>query len=143
MNDLDTLVPHGAEVTLAGETLHILPLKVGQMPAFVRAISPMMQQLARNHIDWLELFGMHGDALLTAVSIATGKPRTWIDALDADEAIVLAAKVIEVNADFFTRKVMPRLNQELGVLFAQAKEQTDAQANEQARKGTGSTPSST
>ncbi|PAT41981.1 DUF6631 family protein [Vandammella animalimorsus] len=139
MNDLDTLVPQGAEVTLAGETLHILPLKVGQMPAFVRAISPMMQQLARDHIDWLELFGMHGDALLTAVSIATGKPRTWIDALDADEAIVLAAKVIEVNADFFTRKVMPRLNQELGVLFAQVEEQV----NEQAMKGTGSTPSST
>ena len=76
MNDLDTLVPQGSEVTLAGETLRILPLKVGQMPAFVRAISPMMQQLARDHIDWLDLFGMHGDALLTAVSIATGKPRT-------------------------------------------------------------------
>ena len=33
-----------------------------------------------------------------------------LDELAADEAILLAAKVIEVNADFFTRTVMPRLD---------------------------------
>ena len=51
-----------------------------------------------------------GDDLLTAVSIAVGKPRAWVDALDADQAILLAAKVLEVNADFFTRTVRPRLD---------------------------------
>ena len=47
-----------------------------------------------------------------------GKPRAWVDDLAADEAILLAAKVIEVNADFFTRTVMPRLD---GVLAAGVK----------------------
>lgn len=56
--------------------------------------------------------------LLTAVSIAIGKPRAWVDELAADEAILLAAKVIEVNVDFFTRTVMPRLNGEMGGLIA-------------------------
>lgn len=78
----------------------------------------------------MAVFGQQGDDLLTAVSIAVGKPRAWVDDLAADEAIVLAAKVIEVNADFFTRTVMPRLDD----LFAQANAVTAA---------TGSTPSST
>ena len=69
-----------------------------------------MQQIGGDGIDWLALFGEHGDDLLTAVSIAVGKPRAWVDALDADQAILLAAKVLEVNADFFTRTVMPRLD---------------------------------
>ena len=130
MSDLDKLVPQACEITLAGETVSVKPLKVGQMPAFLRAITPVMQQINGEGIDWLALFGERGDDLLTAVSIAVGKPRAWVDDLAADEAIVLAAKVIEVNADFFTRTVMPRLDD----LFAQANAVTVA---------TGSTPSST
>ena len=131
MSDLDKLVPQAVELSLAGEIVAIKPLKIGQMPAFLRAITPVMQQLGGNGIDWLALFGEHGDDLLTAVSIAIGKPRAWVDALDADEAILVAAKVIEVNADFFTRTVMPRLNEQMGGLFAQASTAT-----------VGSTPSS-
>ncbi len=132
MSDLDKLVPQAVELSLAGEIVAIKPLKIGQMPAFLRAITPVMQQLGGNGIDWLALFGEHGDDLLTAVSIAIGKPRAWVDALDADEAILVAAKVIEVNADFFTRTVMPRLNEQMGGLFEQASTAT-----------AGSTPSST
>ena len=120
MSDLDKLVPQAVKISLAGEVVAIKPLKIGQMPAFLRAITPVMQQLGGNGIDWLALFGEHGDDLLTAVSIAIGKPRAWVDALDADEAILVAAKVIEVNADFFTRTVMPRLNEQMGGLFEQA-----------------------
>ena len=120
MSDLDKLVPQAVEISLAGEIVAIKPLKIGQMPAFLRAITPVMQQFGGNGIDWLALFGEHGDDLLTAVSIAIGKPRAWVDALDADEAILVAAKVIEVNADFFTRTVMPRLNEQMGGLFEQA-----------------------
>lgn len=120
MSDLDKLVPQAVEISLAGEIVAIKPLKIGQMPAFLRAITPVMQQLGGNGIDWLALFGEHGDDLLTAVSIAIGKPRMWVDALDADEAILVAAKVIEVNADFFTRTVMPRLNEQMSGLFEQA-----------------------
>lgn len=120
MNELEKLIPQATELTLHGEALAIKPLKVGQMPAFLRAISPVMQHLTRNEIDWLTLFGEHGDDLLSAIAIAVGKPRLWVDDLAADEAILLAAKVIEVNADFFTRTVMPKLDG----LFTQAKSLT-------------------
>ena len=132
MSDLETLIPQAAELVIDGEPLAIKPLKVGQMPAFLRAITPVMQQISGDGIDWLALFGERGDDLLTAVSIAVGKPRAWVDELAADEAILLAAKVIEVNADFFTRTVMPKLDG----LFAQATAVTATAAT------AGSTPSS-
>ena len=140
MSDLETLIPQAVELVIDGEPLAIKPLKVGQMPAFLRAITPVMQQIGGDGIDWLALFGERGDDLLTAVSIAVGKPRAWVDALDADQAILLAAKVIEVNADFFTRTVMPRLNGEMGGLFA-GTTATGATAATGAMGG--STPSST
>ena len=118
MSELDTMVPQGIELLIAGEPLLVKPLKVGQLPGFLRAISPVMQQMASSEIDWLALFGERGDDLLSAIAIAVAKPRAWVDELAADEAILLAAKVIEVNADFFTRTVMPRLNGEMGGLFA-------------------------
>ena len=80
-----------------------------------------------------ELGRLAGDPQL---ELAVGKPRAWVDELAADEAILLAAKVIEVNADFFTRTVMPRLNGEMGGLIAR----TSAAA---AAVTAGSTPSST
>lgn len=136
MSDLETLIPQAVELVIDGEPLAIKPLKVGQMPAFLRAITPVMQQIGGDGIDWLTLFGERGDDLLAAVSIAIGKPRAWVDELAADEAILLAAKVIEVNADFFTRTVMPRLNGEMGGLMAR----TNVAA---AAATAGSTPSST
>ena len=129
MSDLETLIPQGVEVTVGGEVVTVKPLKVGQMPAFLRAISPVMQHLGAPEIDWLALFGERGEDLLSAVAIAVAKPRAWVDDLAADEAILLAAKVIEVNADFFTRTVLPRLDG----LFAAVKPTAAA----------GSTPSST
>ena len=133
MNDLEELIPRAVELTVSGETLAIKPLKVGQMPAFLRTISPVMQHLTRSEIDWLTLFGEKGDDLLSAIAIAVSKPRQWVDDLAADEAILLAAKVIEVNADFFTRTVLPKLEG----LFTQAKSLSPVAA-----PGSGSTPSS-
>ena len=130
MSDLETLIPPGVLITVAGETLTLKPLKVGSLPAFLRAISPVMQSLTAPAIDWLALFGERGDDLLAAIAIAVGKPREWVDDLAADEAILLAAKVIEVNADFFTQTVIPKLDG----LFTQMK-QAPAQPS-------GSTPSS-
>ena len=136
MNDLEKLIPIAVELTVGGETLAIKPLKVGQMPAFLRAISPVMQHLTRAEIDWLTLLGEQGDDLLAAIAIAVSKPRQWVDDLAADEAILLAAKVMEVNADFFTRTVLPKLDG----LFTRAKALVPVTAP--ASGESGSTPSS-
>ena len=133
MSELDILVGGGEELVIGGESITIRPLKVGQLPAFLRALSPTLQLLTRPEIDWLALFGERGDDLLCAIAIAVGKPRDWMDELEADAAIVLAAKVIEVNSDFFIRTVMPRLD----ALLTQAKELKPG-----AGRASGSAPSS-
>ena len=138
MSDLDTLIAPTVELVIDGETLAIQPLKVGQLHGFLRAVQPVMQQLTSAEIDWLALFGERGDELLSAIAIAVGKPRTWVDERAADEAILLAAKVIEVNADFFSRTVMPKLEG----LFAAAQRPVLATAAA-AGAPAGSTPSST
>ncbi|MBP9904502.1 MAG: hypothetical protein KBF66_03015 [Rhodoferax sp.] len=115
MTDLEKLIPQDTLVQVAGETLVISPLKVGQLPAFLRVISPVMTQLSQPHIHWLALFGQHGEDLLSAIGIAVRKPREWVDDLAADDALLLAAKVMEVNADFFTRTVIPKLDGLLGL----------------------------
>jgi hypothetical protein len=117
LSELETLIPPTTPLQIGGETLAIKPLKVGQLPAFLRAITPVMQHLSQPEIDWLSVFGERGDDLLSSIGIAVNKPRQWIDELGADEAMLLAAKVIEVNADFFTRTVAPKLEG----LFAQSK----------------------
>ena len=110
MTDLEKLIPQDTLVQVASETIAISPLKVGQLPAFLRVISPVMAQLSQPQINWLALFGERGDDLLNAIGIAVKKPREWVDDLAADDALLLAAKVMEVNADFFTRTVIPKLD---------------------------------
>jgi len=110
MSELDTLIPPSRELILGGEAVTITPLKVGQLPALLRAITPFMQRLTSPEIDWLALLGEHGEALLSALAVVMNKPRAWVDALETDEALLLAATLIEVNADFFTQRVLPRLD---------------------------------
>ena len=120
--DLNQLLPAAKECKVGGETLSILPLKVGKLPAFLRAITPALRYIAQNEIDWLALFAEEGEALLNAVAIAVGRDRAWVDELTPDEVIVLASTVVEVNSDFFTRTVLPRLKD----LFGQVSAVTDA-----------------
>lgn len=132
MSDLEKLIPSSVEIAIKDEVLNIEPLKIGQLPTFLRAITPVIQQLTASQINWLALFGEHGEALLSAMAIALRKPRAWVDELSADEAILVTAKVIEVNADFFAKTVIPRVND----LFQAAKLTAASTA-------TGSTPSNT
>ena len=109
MTDLDNLIPTPASIAIGGETLEISPIRVGELPGLLRCLSPFAADLIRDPVDWLALFAAHGGGLLTAVSIASRKPRDWVDRLPLDEAIQLAEVLVEVNADFFARQVAPAL----------------------------------
>lgn len=105
---LETFVPEPVTVEIAGETVEIAPLKVGELPAFIRAIRPFAQQLTLE-VDWLALFGERGDDLVSALALAIRRPRDWVAARELDEAIQLAEAVFEVNSDFFIRRLAPSI----------------------------------
>jgi len=85
------------------------PVKVKDLPAFLAAIEPIAQELARG--DILAALARHADRVIEATAIGAGVDRAWLEDQTSDVLVDLAAQVLEVNADFFARAVLPRLTQ--------------------------------
>lgn len=112
------LPPVPETVIIGGETLDITPIRVGEVPAFARAMRPVASKLTPDP-DWLRLLSEDGDSVILAIAIACRRPPEWVATLSLDEAIHLAEAVFEANADFFIRRVVPeitRVIQRIGTL---------------------------
>lgn len=105
-NVMDVFPPLPVSVAAGGEHVDITPLKVGELPAFLRAVQPVASRLAGD-IDWITLFAEEGERMLDLVALAARRPRAWVADLPIDEAIALAEALISVNADFFVQRVVP------------------------------------
>ena len=97
-------------LVIGGERLDLTPLKVGDVPAFARAVQPVAASLSASP-DWLALLAEHGEAVIDAVAIASRRPPEWVTNLALDDAVRLAEAVFEVNADFFIQRVLPSLTE--------------------------------
>jgi hypothetical protein len=106
------------------------PVKVKNLPAFLAAVEPIARDLAAG--DILAALARHADALVTATAIGAGVERSWLEQQDADVLVDLAARVVEVNADFFVRRVLPAI--------AQAAERLAAMPAATASGGTSGSP---
>lgn len=104
------LPPVPLSVEIAGERIDLTPLKVGEVPAFARAVQPIAASLSASP-DWLALLAERGEAVIAAIAIATRRPVDWVAGLDLDEAVRLAEAVFGVNADFFIRRLLPSVMQ--------------------------------
>ena len=104
------LPPVPASVEVAGEHIELTPIKVGEVPAFARAVQPIAASLSASP-DWLAILAEHGEAVIAALAIATRRPVDWVAGLDLDEAVRLAEVVFGVNADFFIRRLLPSMTQ--------------------------------
>lgn len=119
MEELKKLVNSPAALILRGETLEIMPITVRQVPAFAKAIKSVLDAIGGR--EWnaetlLNLMGDQGDAFIQAVGIAINKPLEWFDGLALDDFLILAVRVVEVNADFFAQRVAPALTNALSRL---------------------------
>ena len=100
------LPPVPISIEIGGERIDLTPLKVGEVPAFARAVQPIAASLSASP-DWLALLAEHGEAVIAAIAIATRRPVDWVAGLDLDEAVRLAEAVFGVNADFFIQRLLP------------------------------------
>lgn len=115
MSDLEVIKPAATTVAFAGTELQITPLKVGQLPAFARAIKPLgaaIEQVATgqkvlNLAAMLDMIADHGDAVIEATSIGSGVERAKLDDATPDQLIELAVAVLKVNADFLRGRLTP------------------------------------
>jgi hypothetical protein len=104
------LPPVPVTLVIGGERLDLTPLRVGDVPAFARAVQPVAASLSASP-DWLALLALHGEAVIDAVAIASRRPSEWVTSLALDDAVRLAEAVFEVNADFFIQRVLPSLTE--------------------------------
>lgn len=105
---LETYIPEVRRPVIGGKAVSVAPLKVRQIPAFARAVSPAAAALFAG--DIAGAIGRHGESLIEAISIATGEPVEWLGDLEALDFMRLVADVVEVNADFFGRRMAPELS---------------------------------
>lgn len=112
--DLDILDPPPGVVMFRGERLAIQPLALGQLPRFSRLVRPIVEDFVAGNEAWnlsddvmvAEVLEKHGEAIIEAVAIASGRPQAFIaDNRNAAELLDLAHRVVEVNHDFFSRTV--------------------------------------
>lgn len=127
-DDLQILFP-GKEITAKGETITVVPFFFGAFPRAIKLMQPVAQSLQSSGIikfaqdgtkvnfvmadGWIlklpQIVSEGGEALIELVAFSIGKPRKWFDTLPGDEGIALTKAVLEVNADFFVRKMAPIL----------------------------------
>jgi len=119
MNDFDAFPPTALSLEIAGAELAITPIRVGEIPALLAAVRPFAHRLVGADPDWLGLLVDHGDALITAIAVASHRPQEWVAGLAMDDAIRLAAALFEVNADFFVQRVVPAIQHAAARINAQ------------------------
>ncbi|WP_017936973.1 DUF6631 family protein [Zestomonas thermotolerans] len=85
----------------------IAPLKVKDLPAFLAAIEPVARELVAG--DIFAALAKHADGVIEATAIGARVDRQWLEEQPIDVLVDLAIRVLEVNADFFVRQVLPRI----------------------------------
>lgn len=102
MDDFKTFPPAPVVVTLSGVALELTPIRLGELPRLLAVVRPLAEEITIDP-DWMALLGRHGDAVLDLLAITTRRERAWINDLSLEDAVLLAAAVFEVNADFSWR----------------------------------------
>lgn len=94
----------------------IRPVKVRNLPAFLRACEPIATSLMAGDIQGALM--RHTDDLITATALGADVDRAWLEDQDAETLMDLAFRVLEVNIDFFARTLLPRLADAAGKIEA-------------------------
>lgn len=106
MTELNKLV--NAEIVVDG--LSVTAITVRELPAFMAAIEPIIADIAAgNSVSDMMLSNV--EAVINAVVIGLRTERAVVDAMSLDTLVDAAFAVFEVNADFFARRVMPKITQ--------------------------------
>lgn len=108
----EAIEPRIIDVEIGDKKYSLSPLKTGQIPKILKAVSPFRDELSGQAINQeaiVSLISDHGESVIEAVSIASGVNKDDIEAMMLDDFIELAVLVFEVNADFFTNRLVPSI----------------------------------
>ena len=130
MSDLDVLFPQGKDVTIGEETIKIVPFPFGNLPVVAKHFAPVTEAFMTSGLitfasgeggaaeiqvaaDWplraVEAIGLGGEDLMQLIAICSGKSRDWLNTIGVSEGILLIRAIVEVNRDYFAKKVLPTI----------------------------------
>ena len=114
-NELEILHPE-QELTLAGETITVHEFTFLEGLKAQQWVEPIVTDLGglftdgpRRDPGLAELnavFAEHASALLELLSLATGKPRDWLERLSDADGSLLTLAFWTVNSSFFLRRIL-------------------------------------
>ncbi len=117
-DDLNVLFPVPAMVAVKGEEIHLMPFTFGQLPKAIQLLAPITRALAASGVNatdgisgqlsgWVDLLANAGEDVLALLAWGIKKERSWFDDMSTEDGVVLLRAFVEVNADFFVRKLLP------------------------------------
>ena len=117
-NELETLLPTPMTVTIKGEEVPVLLIKVGKLSAVVKAIQPFSHLLpkagekaGKKNIDFFDIVMNHTDDAIGLCVVLADRDRAWVEDLDIAELVILLSAIVERNLDFFIQKVLPSVSE--------------------------------
>ncbi len=112
-SDLKTIFPTAKEITIAGETLALMPMRFAEFAGVLDHLEPIAGEIAGlvngEAVNFISLLARGGKHLIPIAAILTGKPEAWVAELPLDEAARLLGALFELNRDFFSTRVLPAL----------------------------------
>lgn len=117
MQELSALVPNIKTVTIRSnqpdaEVIKITPLKFRQFSEVAKHVVTFRSLTSENgDLDIMSLVANHGSEVAQVISIALDKDPKWVDSLDLDDTLELVMTIVEVNRDFFSQQLAPKLRE--------------------------------
>lgn len=128
--EITLLFPQGKSIVIKGETIALKPFGFGKFPKVLKVIKSLKTEgrpalrsaeeaaAAIGSLDIVSLIADNSDAVVELCALALNKPVTYFDDVPPDEAVDLVQAIIEVNADFFVKRLQPKLLTALSGLSA-------------------------
>lgn len=120
-NQLDQLAGREAKLTIRGHDLVVREVTMKHLKDFAAACGPFLaafdeagelagrKDQAQDDFALFRVLAENGEAFMRATAMVTNAPVEFYEQLRPDEFFEVAAKVVEVNGDFFVRALAPTL----------------------------------
>jgi len=116
MEELEELIPNEEIITVGGAEVIVSPVRARQFSQFARHARSIWHYMESDEIDINGLLENGTEEAIKLCATATELSEQKVGDLQMDELVRLLVKVIEVNADFLCRNVLPQARQALTML---------------------------
>lgn len=117
--EIALLFPSGKEITLKGKKVIVKPFGFGKFPKVLQLAKDLKLDneapagadgvAVAKSLDIGTIMAENADKVVDLCALALGVKSDYLDDLPPDEGIELCQAIIEVNADFFIKRLQPKL----------------------------------